>query len=395
MSPVHMFAALGIFTAFAVTIPVSYLFSCFMHFFSITEESRLPLLALSRHLESEPAESSRQAAALTQRGLAYTHLGQPQRALGIYTHALALAPGDARLYLRRGEACCLLGQYTQALSDYEQALRLDPELAAAHYGRGQACQHLGAYEEALESYTQALALDPQLAPLVYAARAGLYQHLHDYRAALADYCHALDYAPHDVGLYFQRGITYLHLREPRLARADFNVVLRMRPNFACAYHHRAEAYLHLHDLAQARRDCQQASVLNPLHIDHGWLACWVEMCYEPPDLQMASRLEATARIDQGTYDACLCRGVAAWLHGECTLALGELAQAEAQNSERWGAPFWRAVVSVSLQRSEEGHAAIREALRRGLPLPLLAPLRWLSGVGADFYGLYAHALLEA
>jgi tetratricopeptide (TPR) repeat protein len=394
MNPSSMFTALSIFTTFASIIPVYHFIYRFLHIAPCLQGEGPGLLIYPRSPGKEEQGYQAEAAALARRGSMYLRRGQPQRAIELYSRALALAGDEAVLYLRRGEACYQAGQYQQALSDCEQALRLHPALAEAHYLRGRICTRLAAYQQALSSYTRALELDAGLATLIYPERAALYQRLKDPHAALHDYCRALEYSPHEASLIFQRALVYLQLREPRQAIADLNSVLQARPNFACAYHYRALASLYLQDLAGARQDCQRATTLNPMHIDHGWLACWVTLCEERPNERLAERLQALAQTAPEQYVALLCQAASAWIRREQAEAQAAIsrAQAGAGADDHWGAPFWQAVIWATSGHEAEAHQALREALIRGLPLPLLSPLRWAN---PGFYGHYARALLEA
>nr|BBH94292.1 hypothetical protein KTA_24910 [Thermogemmatispora argillosa] len=394
MNPTSMFTALSIFTTFASIIPVYHFVYRFLHIAPFIQGEGPDLLLYSKNLDQEREARRAEAAALARRATIYLHRGQPQRAIELYNRALALADDEAGLYLRRGEACYQAGQYQQALSDCEQALRLQPTLAEAHYLRGRVCARLAAYHQALTSYTQALELEPRLAATIYPERAALYQRLKDPHAALHDYCRALEYHPQEASLIFQRALLYLSLRQPRQAIADLNSVLEVRPNFACAYHYRALAYLYVQDLRRARQDCQRAITLNPTHIDHGWLACWIALCEERPGAGTAERLEALARSAPEQHVTLLCQAVSAWIRGEQEAAQAALlrAQAAAGLDEHWDTPFWQAVIWAAAGREADAHQALREALVRGLPLPLLSPLRWAHPA---FYAHYASALLEA
>ncbi|WP_052887426.1 tetratricopeptide repeat protein [Thermogemmatispora carboxidivorans] len=394
MNPSSVFTALSIFTTFTSIIPIYHFIYRFLHIAPCLQGEGPGLLLYSRRREGEEEGGQAEAAALARRGSMYLHRGQPQRAIELYSRALAIAGDEAILYLRRGEACYQAGQYQQALSDCEQALRLHPVLAEAHYLRGRICTRLAAYQQALSSYTRALELDPGLATHIYPERAALYQRRKEFHAALRDYCRALEYSPHEASLVFQRALIYLQLREPRQAIADLNSVLQARPNFACAYHYRALASLYLQDLARARQDCQRATALNPMHIDHGWLACWVTLCEEPPHEYIAERLEALAGTAPEQYVALLCQAVSAWIRGEQAKAQAVISRvlAAPSSEEHWGGPFWQAAIWAAAGRETEAHQVLREALIRGLPLPLLSPLRWAN---PSFYQHYACALLEA
>jgi len=65
---------------------------------------------------------------LTNRGLSYLALQQPQRALDDLTHAIELDPEDASLYFWRGCAFVLSNDHEQAFSELRRAIDLDEEM---------------------------------------------------------------------------------------------------------------------------------------------------------------------------------------------------------------------------------------------------------------------------
>jgi tetratricopeptide (TPR) repeat protein len=86
-----------------------------------------------------------------------------EQALAAYTQAIALAPGQAAIYLSRGTTYSQLGQYDQAIADYTQAITLDPRHVTAYHNRGDIYYTLQDYHLALADYERALALDPSQA----------------------------------------------------------------------------------------------------------------------------------------------------------------------------------------------------------------------------------------
>ena len=64
------------------------------------------------------------AAAYNNRGVAYDHKGDYDRAIQDYEQAIKLMPGFAQAYFNRGNAYLGKSQYAQAIDDYNQAIRL-------------------------------------------------------------------------------------------------------------------------------------------------------------------------------------------------------------------------------------------------------------------------------
>jgi len=94
------------------------------------------------------------------RGVAYTDLGQYQRAIADYNKAIRLRPDYARAYSNRGSVYQALGQLQRAIKDYNQAIRLKPDYANTYYNRGNAYRNLGQPQRAIEDYNQVIRLQP-------------------------------------------------------------------------------------------------------------------------------------------------------------------------------------------------------------------------------------------
>ncbi len=80
--------------------------------------------------------------AYNNRGLAYTYLGNPARAIEDYDQALRLDPGLVVAYLGRGVVYNALGLYRRAIKDYDEALRIDPGSTLAYNNRAIALDNL-------------------------------------------------------------------------------------------------------------------------------------------------------------------------------------------------------------------------------------------------------------
>ena len=67
--------------------------------------------------------------------LAYSDLGQYERAIQDYNKAIQLNPNYAEAYNNRGWAYYCLKQYGKALKDFEKALELNPNFTLAKNNR--------------------------------------------------------------------------------------------------------------------------------------------------------------------------------------------------------------------------------------------------------------------
>ena len=74
------------------------------------------------------------AAAYNNRGYAYGHKGDYDRAIADFSKALELNPKDAHLYHNRGAAYEDKGDHDRAIADYRRALQFDPSIEASKEG---------------------------------------------------------------------------------------------------------------------------------------------------------------------------------------------------------------------------------------------------------------------
>jgi len=172
----------------------------------------------TRAIEADPS-----SVAYTGRALAYTCLGDLEKAVADYDRAIELEPGQAEAYHDRGTLHERLGDYQRALNDYDRAVELDDSLAIAYCGRGTAYRWLGETQQALESYGKAIELDPRLAN-AYSGRGDVYYALGDYARAVAEYDRAIKLDHRYAEAYHNRGLAYERLEDYRSAAADYRLV---------------------------------------------------------------------------------------------------------------------------------------------------------------------------
>ncbi len=113
------------------------------------------------------------AIAFNNRGVAYSELGDFDRAIGDCNQALALSPGDATAirnlriaYQRRAAAAARQGDRTAAQTDYGQAIQLDPKQPLPYLRRGQLALESGDRAAAIADLTIARDLDPTNADIL-------------------------------------------------------------------------------------------------------------------------------------------------------------------------------------------------------------------------------------
>ena len=112
--------------------------------------------------------------AIGNRGLAYKHKGQLDRALEDYEEAVRLSPTNSNNFNLRGSLYDAKGEPERAIQDYNQALKLDPNSSTAYNNRGLAYVHLDQIDRGIQDYTQAIKLNPNYST-AYSNRGIAYQ----------------------------------------------------------------------------------------------------------------------------------------------------------------------------------------------------------------------------
>ena len=94
-------------------------------------------------------------------GLTEATRGNHFEAVEAYTDTLRVAPDHNLAHANRGLAYLHLGQPERALNDFNEMIRQDQSNADAYYYRGQALESMNDYEGARRSYMRALDWNPQ------------------------------------------------------------------------------------------------------------------------------------------------------------------------------------------------------------------------------------------
>jgi serine/threonine protein kinase len=185
---------------------------------------------LSRAIEMNPALAS----ARYNRGLVYYSLKNYEAALTDFNDAIEYDTDDAISYYNRGLVYSGLQRYDEAFADYNRSIELDNNHADSFNNRGKihALRHLN--EEALEDFNRAIALDPQ-GPLAYSNRGSLFHNSGRYQEAVADYDRAIQLDPAFVQAYIYRGSSNVGLKNLDAAISDYDQAIRLDPASAEAY----------------------------------------------------------------------------------------------------------------------------------------------------------------
>ena len=221
------------------------------------------IAACSRAINNQKASPpATYAVAYNNRGKAYNHKGDYDRAIADFDEAIRLDPKYVFAYNNRGNAYRYRDDYDGAIVDYDEAIRLDPKYETGYNNRGNAYYHKGDYDRAIADFDEAIRLDPKSA-VNYMNRGNPYQAKGDYDRAIANYDEAIRLDSKFAYAYINRGNAYQHKGDYDRAIADYTEAIRLEPRIAEVYGSRAVVYLHKGERDRAIGDYRVANGLDP------------------------------------------------------------------------------------------------------------------------------------
>ena len=174
------------------------------------------------------------------RGYAYGRLQQWKNSINDFNKVNELNPEQhAPAYYNLGIAYWTLGQKERSLDNYSHAIKIDSSYADAYYGRGVCYYYLNNIDSALYDYTKALSIIPR--PEVYYNRGLLYANKKMYAEAINDYSKAISISPDKAMLYYNRAVAYGNMNKWAEAVNDFNKTLELEPGNTSALNNREYA----------------------------------------------------------------------------------------------------------------------------------------------------------
>ena len=197
-----------------------------------------------------------------QQGNVFMMLGQIDRAIEAYSHAITLDPNNVDAYYNRGVAYNNKGDSERAIVDFTKVIRMNPNFAQAYYNRGIAYERKGDYTRAIEDFTKAMEMNPGFVKAYY-NRGVTYNNKGDFDRAIAACTTVIKMNPNFTIAYINRGAAYGEKGDFDHAIEDFNKAIELKPDFAIAYANRGSAYQRKGDYDRAIEDCTKAMELNP------------------------------------------------------------------------------------------------------------------------------------
>ena len=189
-------------------------------------------------------------------------LGQLDKAIEAYSHAIDLNPDNADAYINRGAAYIKEGKHDLAIENCNKAIQLRPDYALTYSNRGVAYDKKGEHDLAISDYDKAIELKSNYAD-AYNNRGNAYGNKGEYDRAITDYTKAIELNVNYTDAYNNRGNAYGNKSEYDRAITDYTKAIELNTEFADAYHNRGVAYYSKNDFNQAIKDYTKAIELKP------------------------------------------------------------------------------------------------------------------------------------
>ena len=265
-----------------------------------------------------PEVGENTAAFWNNKGASLKALGQCEKAIECYDHALAIDPQYAIAWTNKGVSLRVLGRQEEAIGCYDQALAIDSQYAAAWTNKGSALYYLGRCAQAIECCDQALAMNPRYTE-AWINKGLALTTLGRRTEAVECYDQALAIDPRFATTWYNKSCTLTALGRYEEAVQCFDQVLLIDPRDAMAWGSKGGALAALGRGEEAIRCFDQALAIDPR--------------YKEAWLNKGARLAALGRRPEAIrcYDQALAidqRFTAAWFNkGVSLAALGRLKEA--------------------------------------------------------------------
>lgn len=184
---------------------------------------------LSDYIYKTKNVTRREARAYRLLGKSYEQLGQPSRALEVYSEALEFHDDNVPLLLEAGRLYQQNGLTTRSMEMYERALSEEPNNPDALAGQAVNYTTLGFYSKARSFYDQFFARSSQVAPVYRARYADTFLRQRDYSHALIHITLALEQEPANADFWRISAESRRGLQRTEEALTDLEMAILVAP----------------------------------------------------------------------------------------------------------------------------------------------------------------------
>jgi tetratricopeptide (TPR) repeat protein len=186
------------------------------------------------------------------------------KAIEYLDQAIALRPRSADLYNMRGIAYSKLGDGDRADADFRKVSELSPRAAEAHMNRGIDFMRQGDFDRSIEALKHATTVNPKLAT-AFSNLGTAYQKKGDLDAAIQSYNHAISLRSKYPIAFSNRAYSYFLKGEHDRAIADARHAIKLDAELAIAHANLGHALAGKGDAIMAARSYRRALSLSPDH----------------------------------------------------------------------------------------------------------------------------------
>ncbi len=300
------------------------------------------------------------------RGLYYTKVNQPEKALADYRQCVGLNPQFHKAYINMGYIEMNRKNYDVALQHYGQALAIaESDLVYLNIATIKFKQ--GNYEAAIADFTKAISLNANNAQAWY-MRGESYSFLMQYDAAMTNFNKAIALGWQQPGVFWARGSMLYQSGKLEQALTDLNAYLQQVNNDPEGFYLRGLIQLELGNLNGALADFNQCLALQPQHLEalnnRGLI-----LLNTNKQQEALSDFNRAIKVDPNFYLTYLNRALLYSIQQQHELAIADFSKTIALNPNYCMAYYELAKVYRALGDSNKGKTILLKAQQVGCTVP--------------------------
>ena len=207
----------------------------------------------------------REARAYRLLGRSYEQLGQPGKALEVYTEALEFHPKNVPLLVEAGRLYQQNGLTTQSIEMYERALSKEPDNTEALAGQAANYTTLGFYSKARSFYDQFFTYSEQVAPVYRARYADTFLRQRAYEQAFVHITLALEQDPTNADFWRVSAEALRGLKRQQEALLNLDTAILLAP---ARTDFLAQKALWLYETGDTKKSLETVAEILQHHPDH-------------------------------------------------------------------------------------------------------------------------------
>lgn len=193
-------------------------------------------------------------------GINYLENDHNDRAIDVFTSAIALKPDFENAFFQRAKAYAMESQFDKVIEDCSKAININNRSYGSYAVRGLTYIKLDQSSQAIADFSALISFEAKLL-FAYEQRANCFAKLDQHEEAIADFTKALEMEPDDTSNLVERGKEYCFLGLYNEAIADLSSVIIKQPNNEIALSFRGYTYVLSGNNEKALPDLRKACEL--------------------------------------------------------------------------------------------------------------------------------------